>query len=360
MPRRSRRIAVAATAAAAAAAVLLSGSSSDAFQPGGASPLVGGSYRTTRRRSSTLPHAASEVAEDEEEEDTLLFSDEWEDGVPPPEEEEEEDREEQTAPWKRNARWNSLNPNVKARIVEEAQEQAIRNKKRREPSADKKRRMMMFYKEISRKKKRDTRTVRPTPVGSSDRVPLSDIQIGSTLPGTVISLTNFGAYVDVGTECDGLLHVSQITRKVFVQHPREVLRPGDEVEVRVVRSSPELKKMQLTMLPTEEEPNPDDESQEDPILLDELAVDDELWGEIRRVTSYGGYVELGAEVDGFLHFMDHPEFGRVPGAPPGDYMAVGDRVRVWVSDLDREKVRVKLTANRPEGLPGPRREMRRA
>jgi ribosomal protein S1 len=55
--------------------------------------------------------------------------------------------------------------------------------------------------------------------------------------------------------------------------------------------------------------------------------------------------------------MDHPVFGEEKGAHPREYMSVGDRVRVWVLDVDREQKRVKLTANRPEGLPGPRREI---
>lgn len=301
----------------------------------------------------TVSLAAAEVEIDEDE-DTLLFSDDWEDGVPPPEEDEES---EQSAPWQKNARWNSLNPSTKLRIIEDAQEKAIRNKEKRKPHADKKRELMFYMKKKAIKKKFASRVARPKKF--DDRTPLVDVVVGSDLPGVVISLTNFGAYIDVGTEVDGLLHVSQITRDMFVQHPREVLSPGDEVTVRVVRTSPELNKMQVTMLPVKEATDPDDESEEDPILLDELAIDDELWGELRRVTAYGSYVELGAEVDGFLHFMDHPEFGRVQGAPPSEYMAVGDRVRVWVSDVDREKNRIKLTANRPPGLPGPKREMRR-
>ena len=180
----------------------------------------------------------------------------------------------------------------------------------------------------------------------------------------MISLTRFGAYVDIGSEVDGLLHVSQITRDEFVDHPRRFLTPGDDVEVRVVRLDPQLKKLQLTMLPEEvlaEENvlNKHDESAEedDRIQLDEIEADDELWGEIRRVTDYGAYVELGSVVRGFLHFMDHPLFGEVKGAHPREYMRVGDRVRVWVLDVDGTQKRIKLTANRPTGLPGPRREI---
>ena len=220
---------------------------------------------------------------------------------------------------------------------------------------------MMYYKTAQIKKKRDSRVNRPLPTNSPDRIKLTEIHPDAELDGTVISLTNFGAYIDVGTECDGLLHISQISRSEFVEHPRQVFSPGDEVSVRVVRVSPELKKLQLTMLSKSEVATEDDEDDydddEDRIQLEDLAVDDELWGEIKRVTSFGAYVELGAQVDGWLHFMDHPEFGVVPGARPSEFMKAKDRIRCWVADVDLEKERIKLTANRPVSLPGPRREI---
>jgi transcriptional accessory protein Tex/SPT6 len=100
----------------------------------------------------------------------------------------------------------------------------------------------------------------------------------------------------------------------------------------------------------------EEDDDDERIPLEDLAVDDELWGEIKRVTAFGSYVELGAKVDGFLHFMDHPEFGQVPGMKPSSFMKVKDRIRCWVADIDLEKGRIKLTANRPPSLPGPRRE----
>merc|ERR1711862_834829 len=95
---------------------------------------------------------------------------------------------------------------------------------------------------------------------------------------------------------------------------------------------------------------------EDRIPLEDLRVDDELWGELKRVTDFGAYVEVGTRVDGWLHFMDHPTFAWSNGEHPSDYMRTGDRVRVWVSDLDLQRQRLKLTANRPSHLPGPRRD----
>jgi len=305
---------------------------------------------TTTYTPQRITSSSSLFSSEEEEGDTVLYSDEDYD--------DEEPKQEQSTPWKKNARWNSLNPRVKLRIIQEQQNKAIENKQKREPAKDKQRRLMMMYKERQIDKRRAARVTRPTPL--DDRNPLTSLTINELYSGTVISLTPYGVYVDIGTECDGLLHISQISRDDFVSHPREVFSPGDVVEdVRVMSYSSELKKLRLSLLPIESDEDPDDEDEDDPIALSDLTIDDELWGEIRRVTSYGAYVELGAEVDGFLHFMDHPEFGVVPGVKPSKFMRVGDRIRTWVSDVDLEKKRVKLTANRPAGLPGPRREMLR-
>ena len=224
--------------------------------------------------------------------------------------------------------------------------------------------LYMKYKDMQKREKQERYVVRKTPLNDPKRVHLRDLNPSDTYTGQVISMNNFGAYVDIGTEVDGLLHVSQISREQFVRHPRELLSLGEEIEVRVVRASPDMKKLQLTMLPEsvlEEEAirkNFENSEDDDRIQLDEVFIDDELWGEIRRVTDYGAYVELGAVVRGFLHFMDHPMWEDHKGSPPSEFMNVGDRVRVWVSGVDTTQKRIKLTANRPEGLPGPRREIK--
>jgi small subunit ribosomal protein S1 len=212
--------------------------------------------------------------------------------------------------------------------------------------------MMMHFKKLQQDKKRDSRVERP--LGFDERVPLTAYIPGMEVTGVVISLTKYGAYVDVGTECDGLLHISQITRDFFVEHPRQVLTPGDEITVKVSSASPELKKMHLTMLNVENI-EVDDDDGEEKIPLSEVEQDDELWGQLKRVTAFGAYVEVGAEVDGFLHFMDHPSWE--DGMHPSEFMHIGDRVRVWVADVDTEQRRVRLSANRPSHLPGPRREL---
>ena len=214
--------------------------------------------------------------------------------------------------------------------------------------------MMMHFKKLQQEKKRNSRVERP--LGFDERATLSAYTPGMEVTGTVISLTKYGAYIDVGTECDGLLHISQITRDFFVEHPRQALTPGEEVLVKVRSTSTELKKMQLTMLDLKESLNiEDDEDDEERIALNEIEPDDELWGQLKRVTDFGAYVEVGAVVDGFLHFMDHPLWE--DGRHPSEFMQTGERVRVWVLDVDMDQNRIKLTGNRPTTLPGPRREL---
>lgn len=234
-----------------------------------------------------------------------------------------------------------------------------RNKKK-EPTSVKKRRMLRFFKDAQRRKKMESKVNRRYSLWDKEnRTSLSSLHAGMELEGKVISLTSFGAYVDVNTECDGLLHISQMSVDEFIEDPKQLLQPGNDVNVTVYRVSSELKKLQLSMSPTRVyEKECDDLS--NLIELESLRVDDEIWGEIVRVTDYGAYVEFGGTVQGFLHFMDNPAFSYREGeVHPSELMTVGQRVRVWVLRLDFELNRVQLTAFRPKSLFVLKRERRR-
>merc|ERR1711862_980810 len=148
----------------------------------------------------------------------------------------------------------------------------------------------------------------------------------------------------------------------FISHPRQLFTPGDALNLTVYRVSPELKKLQLSLLSSDKIQQHRKRkrlSSDDLISLDELAIDEELWGEIVRVTDYGAYVEVGATVQGFLHFMDHPEFPyRDDHVHPTDLMHVNQLVRLWVLRLDEGKNRIQLTGVRPQSLPVLKRDFR--
>jgi transcriptional accessory protein Tex/SPT6 len=75
---------------------------------------------------------------------------------------------------------------------------------------------------------------------------MSDLQTGMTLEGTVTNVTNFGAFVDIGVRQDGLVHLSQMSNR-FIRDPREAVKVGDVVQVKVISVEPETKRIGLSM-----------------------------------------------------------------------------------------------------------------
>jgi uncharacterized protein len=76
---------------------------------------------------------------------------------------------------------------------------------------------------------------------------VSDLTEGMVCPGIVTNVTNFGAFVDVGVHQDGLVHISQLSSGRFVKDPREVVNPGDRVQVKVLSVDPARQRISLTM-----------------------------------------------------------------------------------------------------------------
>jgi uncharacterized protein len=76
---------------------------------------------------------------------------------------------------------------------------------------------------------------------------VSDLKEGMTCPGIVTNVTNFGAFVDIGVHQDGLVHISQLSSTRFVKDPREVVNPGDRVQVKVLAVDLAKQRISLTM-----------------------------------------------------------------------------------------------------------------
>ena len=100
---------------------------------------------------------------------------------------------------------------------------------------------------------RDVRDNLPKPLLRSDVMGMEDLKPGMELTGTVRNVIDFGAFVDIGVHQDGLVHISQITDR-YIKHPREVLKVGDVVKVRVLGVDVAKKRISLTMKPEKQEP----------------------------------------------------------------------------------------------------------
>jgi small subunit ribosomal protein S1 len=118
---------------------------------------------------------------------------------------------------------------------------------------------------------------------------------GAVIKGTVASLQDFGAFVDLGSGVQGLLHVSEISH-ARVENPADVLSLGQEMDVQILRIDKKKGKISLTRKPLEQDPWTDVESK--------LASGQILTAKVVRVAEFGAFVELVPGVDGLLHVSE--------------------------------------------------------
>jgi 4-hydroxy-3-methylbut-2-enyl diphosphate reductase len=157
-----------------------------------------------------------------------------------------------------------------------------------------------------------------------------EIEEGQVREGTVKSLTDFGAFIDLGG-VDGLLHISEMSWG-RIQHPSEILQEGQPIRVKVLRLDREKEKISLGL--RQVMPNPWE-------TVAERYLEGQIYpGKVVRLATFGAFVELEPGVDGLVHvsqLADH----RV--GTPGEVVQVGDMVQVKVLYVDVEAKRISLS-----------------
>jgi ribosomal protein S1 len=168
------------------------------------------------------------------------------------------------------------------------------------------------------------------------------IREGDVLEGTVKSLTDFGAFIDLGG-VDGLLHISEMSWG-RVKHPSEVLHEGERVKVQVLRLDRERERISLGM--KQVLPNPWDTVEE---RYPEGAI---VTGTVVRLATFGAFVELEPGVDGLVHISQLADYHV---ARPQDVVQIGQQVNVKVLKVDAVQRRISLSLKEAEGkAPTPR------
>ena len=162
---------------------------------------------------------------------------------------------------------------------------------------------------------------------TNERLDLIDLQPKMRFEGHVTKIELFGAFVDIGAQRDGLVHISQI-RQEHVNRVADVLKEGDAVTVWVQRVDPEQGRIGLTMVEPPER------------TIDELKQDQVISGTVTRLTPYGAFVDIGVERDGLVHISEMAE-GRIER--PEDVTKVGDEVEVRVLNVNRKRRRIELS-----------------
>ncbi|MGM0139036.1 ribosomal protein S1 [Enterococcus sp. DIV0755b] len=167
---------------------------------------------------------------------------------------------------------------------------------------------------------------------------LNSIHDGDVVEGTVARLTDFGAFVDLGG-IDGLVHVSEISHS-HVAKPSDALKVGDKVQVKVLSVDPEKERISLSIKDTLPGPWSD--------IEEKAAVGTVLDGTVKRLTSFGAFVEVFPGVEGLVHIsqISHKHI-----ATPHEVLHEGDEVKVKVLEVNPEEHRIALSIKALEEKP---------
>ncbi|MFO7167637.1 MAG: S1 RNA-binding domain-containing protein [Chloroflexota bacterium] len=162
---------------------------------------------------------------------------------------------------------------------------------------------------------------------------LTELQPGDVLTGRVNQLTNFGAFIDLGG-ADGLAHISELSWQ-RVNHPREVLSPGQEVKVMVVEIDPERERIGLSIRRLQANPW---ETIDQRYSLGQLVT-----GPVTNVAPFGAFVQIEEAVEGLIHAS---ELDADPQAQPRDLLQPGQVVTAKIISLDKQRQRMGLSLRR--------------
>jgi small subunit ribosomal protein S1 len=156
--------------------------------------------------------------------------------------------------------------------------------------------------------------------------------VGSRVRGRVVSITNYGAFVELEKGVEGLVHISEMSWTRNVRHPSKIVSLGDEVEAVVLKVDPQEEKISLGMKQIEEDPWH--------TLPEKYPVGTRLSGKVRNLTSFGAFVEIEPGIDGLVHISDMSWTKRIQH--PSEVVKKGDDVEVMILGVDADNKRISL------------------
>jgi len=156
--------------------------------------------------------------------------------------------------------------------------------------------------------------------------------VNSRAKGRVVSLTDYGAFVELEPGVEGLIHVSEMSWSKRVKHPSKIVQHGDEVEVVVLSILEDTRRISLGM--KQIEPNPWE------LVKEKYHEGDIIRGKIRNITDFGVFVGIEDGIDGLIHISDISWTDRIKH--PGDLFKKGDEIEAKVLQIDTENERFSL------------------
>ena len=156
--------------------------------------------------------------------------------------------------------------------------------------------------------------------------------VGTRIKGRVVSLTDYGAFVEIEPGVEGLVHVSEMSWTHEVRHPSRVVSIGDQVEAAVLNVDPASRKISLGMKQTA--PNPWN------MVEEKYPVGTRIEGKVKSLTDFGAFIGLEEGIDGLIHISDMSWTKHVKH--PSELFKKGQKVEAVVLRLDKEKERLSL------------------
>ena len=156
--------------------------------------------------------------------------------------------------------------------------------------------------------------------------------VGERVSGKVVSLTDYGAFVELEPGVEGLIHVSEMSWSKRVKHPSKVVNAGDMVEAMVLGVDPQARRISLGLKQVEANPWHQ--------LAERCPVGAHITGKVRNLTEFGAFVEVEERIDGLIHISDMSWSKRLKH--PSEVLKKGDTVETMVLNVDPDNQRLSL------------------
>ncbi|MCK5579269.1 MAG: S1 RNA-binding domain-containing protein, partial [Planctomycetes bacterium] len=156
--------------------------------------------------------------------------------------------------------------------------------------------------------------------------------VGTKVKGKVVNILPYGAFVELETGIEGLIHISEMSWTKRITHPSEMAAIGDIIETMVLNVNPGKQEISLGMKQLEANPWTK--------IEEKYKVGTKIQGRVRNLTSYGAFIEIEEGVDGLLHVSDISWTKKI--IKPAEIIKKGDKIEAVILSIDPEKKRVAL------------------
>jgi len=165
--------------------------------------------------------------------------------------------------------------------------------------------------------------------------------VGTRVKGKVVSLTDYGAFVELEEGVEGLVHVSEMSWTKKVKHPSKILSVGDQIECQVLNVDENVKRISLGIKQIES--NPWD------VIEQKYPIGSVITGKVRNLTEFGAFVGLDEGIDGLVHVSDISWTKKIKH--PSEVLKKGDSVEAVVLNIDKARERLSLGIKQVQGDP---------